>query len=747
MKWQPWQTALRRAAVAQGFPDPIRLLAHLRQFGQPAEVDHPVELLRAGATLHARGLLNARIIQHNLDWRWPYWVRRQYDPHDISFMPRAFALTHINLTHRNWTAIGLPDIEDFPIVDPAGLVTPHLDGWSIDVWVRSKDGQWLVPAYTPSVAQSIDLQRGLAVSTRSQCGAQLALSVRAEAVYDNGDPRWAITCEAHGREAAWLVIALRPFNPEGISFITDVVVQGGEWLINGAERITLETPPDLHQVSNYAAGDVHTAWDEKSRPAAGVSCAHGMATVAAAYRLDSTRPRSIKLHGPLRRSESRRPTALAWPTALLGLCEIQLPDPRMQMLFEMAKRTLVLLSPDDVYPGPYTYRRFWFRDAAFLIDAMLALGMIERAERAVNRFYRRQTAAGYFRSQEGEWDSNGEALWIIARHHALGGTRPDAQSLQAIGKAAEWIRRKRLPASPAPGHGGLLPAGFSAEHLGPNDYYYWDNFWGVAGLQAASTLLTMNDPRASAAYGAEARAFQECIDSSLAQCAARLERQAMPAAPYRRLDSGAIGSLVAGYPLQLVGPCDPRLLDTAEYLLAHHCVSGAFFQDNIHSGLNAYLTLHLAQVLQRAGDPRAFSLIETVAQLATPTGQWPEAIHPRTGGGCMGDGQHAWAAAEWVLLLRNSFVREESGHLVLGAGIPVAWLEHGRPITLGPTLTRHGLISVSIRGPADAPRVSWHGQWRSSEPRMVCALPGYEREIPAPGRDTVTLRRLLPCTS
>jgi hypothetical protein len=78
-----------------------------------------------------------------------------------------------------------------------------------------------------------------------------------------------------------------------------------------------------------------------------------------------------------------------------------------------------------------------------------------------------------------------------------------------------------------------------------------------------------------------------------------------------------------------------------------------------HSGLNAYLTLHIAQVLLRAADPRYLEIVEAVAGLASPTGQWPEAIHPRTRGGCMGDAHHVWAAAEWVLMLRNCFLRKE----------------------------------------------------------------------------------------
>ena len=40
-----------------------------------------------------------------------------------------------------------------------------------------------------------------------------------------------------------------------------------------------------------------------------------------------------------------------------------------------------------------------------------------------------------------------------------------------------------------------------------------------------------------------------------------------------------------------------------------------------HSGLNAYLTLHIAQVLLRAGDLRFLDIVDTVVGLASPTGQ------------------------------------------------------------------------------------------------------------------------------
>ena len=159
-----------------------------------------------------------------------------------------------------------------------------------------------------------------------------------------------------------------------------------------------------------------------------------------------------------------------------------------------------------------------------------------------------------------------------------------------------------------------------------------------------------------------------------------------------------------------------------------------------HSGINPYLTLHLAQVFLRAGDPRYFDLMTAVANGATSTGQWPEAIHPATGGGCMGDGHHVWAAAEWVLMLRNCFVREEGERLILCAGIPARWLEQDTPIRFGPAPTAFGALSLSITPQAGtAPRIEWQGDWHRSAPPIEIRLPGFEPLNVTPGTNAIVL--------
>lgn len=731
-KWTFLQYIIRRAARRQGFLDPIELLARLRSFAQPSEVGEPVELLRAGVVFHARGLINSRVIQYNMDWVWPYWVERQFNPNDESFIPRAFSVSHINLTHRNWTALGYPDCEEFPLVDPRGLLTPCLDGWSLDGWVCTEGGRNLFPSRSLLGDQRQDMSSGLAITTRVQEGG-LILSSTASVELEGGMPVCVLTLTARADGPAWLALALRPANAEGISFVNEVALSPDRraWTVNEEQSVVFSAPVERHLVSDYGHGDValhlkqahaHSGIEERG---AG-SCDHGMVTAAALFAIPEDEERTLTARIPL---QHKAPVLAqnAWTDLRESACMLQCPDRRYQELYDAAITSLILHSPDDVYPGPSTYRRFWFRDAAYIIHALLCVGLEARAERALRRFPERQTPLGYFRSQDGEWDSNGEVLWILHRYQQLSGRKLTADWRNVIARGARWIMRKRLSDTLAAPHAGLLPAGFSAEHLGPNDYYYWDDFWGIAGLHCAAALVHGHDADLAAEFTRAAVDFSGSVERSLASCAQRLGRPGMPASPYRRLDSGAIGSIVSGYPLQLHAPDDPRLLDCAEFLLKDCFIEGAFFQDMIHSGLNAYLTLHVAQVLLRANDPRHLELMDAVAGLATPTGQWPEAIHPHTRGGCMGDGHHVWAAAEWVLMMRNCFVREEGDRLILCAGIPGRWLKEGRPVLFGPAPTSFGPVSITLNPLSDTSvEIVLRTAWRDQQPPIDVCLPGHE---------------------
>jgi len=752
LRSRPVRFLITRVARAYGFLDPVALLAHLRGFAKPSEVAEPIELLRAGMLFHARGLVNTKAIQNNLDWVWPYWVERQFNPSDPSFIPRAFSFSHINLTHRNWTAVGVPDVPFYPIVDPRGLVTPLFDGWSLDFWFVPEKGPVLLPSKLAEVEQQVLLDDALQLRTVASRGPQdrnggeidgVALESVVTLLLDGGEPQCRIRIRVHGAASGSVAVALRPYNPEGVSFVKEIAVDSGKqgWRVNDRNEVRFDRLPAKHLLSTYADGDVLLRLDQ-AIAARKVACPVSMATAVALFPVrggeDAVCEVSVPIYDEL--EPRKRPVferTQSWPEALAPLARLRVSDTRMQRLYDLAVTNLVLHAPREVYPGPYTYKRFWFRDAVFILNALLSLGGVERTRKALREFAPRQRMDGYFLSQEGEWDSNGEALWFYHRFAELTGETLPEEWRRAVAKGARWISRKRLPLTPVRPEAGLLPAGFSAEHLGPNDFYYWDDFWAVAGLRSAAKLLAATDPKAAERCAHEADEFLATIRRSFPVGPHRRFPGAIPASPHRRMDSGAVGSLVADYPLQLFDPGDRWIARTADYLCDNCLHAGGFFQNMIHSGINAYLTLHLAQVRLRAGDaPAAWALMESVISLASPTGQWPEAIHPLTLGGCMGDGQHIWAAAEWLMFVRNLFVREEADALVIGAGVRPDWLAAG-DVEFGPTLTPHGPVAVRVMRAGDGRvQLTLNAQWRAGAPRRELRFPGCEPQIVLAGDDT-----------
>ncbi|MCA9398362.1 MAG: hypothetical protein KC618_01350 [Candidatus Omnitrophica bacterium] len=720
-----WKLFMSRVARKHGFVDPMVLFSRLVRFSQPSEVAAPTELLRATAVLHARGLVNSQAIQHNLDWVWPYWVNRQFDPRDDAFVPRAFSLTHINLTHRTWTALGLPDSPETPLVDPRGLVTPFWDGWSIDGWIMRKSDV-VVPSHKKTVEQKLDIhEQGYAVITKIK-DENTELCINSRLLKSEQQKEMCYTCYQLKGQGS-LVISVRPYNPEGISFIESIDVLEGQaaLLINNEHKIFFDRQWSKCLLSNYKNGDVVHRLDEDGG-LKHVKCPVGLATAAVVFLNPTQEELEVNVTVPLKSDKQKKSCIVrdssnksSWTKALEKTPILKIPDQKFQHLYDVAVRTLFIHTAEDVFAGPFVYKRFWFRDAAFILNALLSLGMFDRVENRIQQFPARQKISGYFLSQEGEWDSNGEVLWLLERYSRLSHRRLEDEVYESALKGAQWIIKKRLRDNLNKPHSGLMPAGFSAEHFGPNDYYYWDNFWSMAGLSSASYLAEKaGDNKSADRFLSQSQQLKSCVEKSLQIVANRLERLAIPASPYRRLDSAAVGSLAAGYPLQLDSQKNTRLIDTVNYLMDHCLVEGGFFHDMSHSGINPYLTLHMAQVLLMLNDPRYLDLMTAIARFSTDTGVWAEAMHPRTKGGCMGDCQHVWAAAEWVMMIHHCFIREEGEKLVLCSGIPEEWIKDEKMISLGPVRTRHGKLALDIILSQDTIEICYTARWHTQKPEM-----------------------------
>jgi hypothetical protein len=82
---------------------------------------------------------------------------------------------------------------------------------------------------------------------------------------------------------------------------------------------------------------------------------------------------------------------------------------------------------------------------------------------------------------------------------------------------------------------------------------------------------------------------------------------------------------------------------------------------------------------------------------ASPTYNWPEAVHPHSFGGSAGDGHHGWASAEWLLLVRALLFLEHKRTLTITPALPVEWLQTPGEVSVENAPTLFGALTYTLR--------------------------------------------------
>lgn len=732
-------------ATTRGLRAGWRLLRAAAAQGQAAAP--PLALLPLAARLGAQGLLNAQFLPAHADWQLLAWMRAQDDPAAPGFHPRAHALLTLNTTARNWTAIGLPGHPAEGIVDPRGLVTPWPAGPSLDCWIQPADGP-LLAAQTAAVSAIRQRMQGRlpVVATGFESGTlRLATEAWVGVLADEPIAHPWVVMQAvvfnlsDDPARGHFYFAVRPFNPEGVAPIRRLAYARQAFCVDGRLfAVLLPRPPawdcdpgagpDLAGALPQLAGR-HTAQHPAGR-------CHGVA----AYRYHiapweeaeflAFLPLAEQAAGsgssitPLKTQNSifsytllKGQATRAWQARLDAGLMLRLPDARWEESWRVnVGHLLVLHDGAAITPGPALYHRFWMRDAAYLLAALATCGYGAAARQVLASYPGRRQADGRFAGPAGEGDATGAALWTLDRVDQLAPAGLRAEIWLAIQEGVGWIARARRGRRP-PGAAGLLPASRGANHFGPPDYYYWDNFWALAGLEASARQADRRGRRVEAGtWRAEAADLRAALDRSIG--ASTPPGGAIPAAPGRRADSSMVGTLAAWHPLALYPTDDPRLAATLRTLAETSMYEGAFFERTVHHGWGTYLNMSIAASLLRLRSPAGAALVGWLLHQATPTYTWPEAIHPHTGGGSMGDGHHGWACAAWLLLLRDCLLFEDAlaDRLVLLAGLPTTWLDTDgaveapvAPTTFGPVTLRAawqadpGTLRLALDAPQPPP--------------------------------------------
>jgi len=153
--------------------------------------------------------------------------------------------------------------------------------------------------------------------------------------------------------------------------------------------------------------------------------------------------------------------------------------------------------------------------------------------------------------------------------------------------------------------------------------------------------------------------------------------------------------------------------------------------------VNAYLSLQIAQCLAKRGDLYAWKMLKHILDLATPTFTWPEAVHPRTRGGVMGDGHHGWAAADFLHMVRNLLLSEDGDSLVVFPLLPPEWAEDGKSVSIFDAPTHFGKINVSMKIEGGRASVSFDNRYFNTPRRIEIRFPKKISTLTVDGRSEV----------
>ncbi len=760
------EQALRRLQL------PEESITHFRLAGDLSNVEgkgFPKELFQLSAPIIVRGLLNFAVLQMLREWLFPYWVHKQLDPRSESYVARSQNPLLINTTHRNWTAVGTPNGFHEAIIDPRGLATPLPREWSVDTWLVVDD-KIFFPSLSDTAEQDFAAKLPCVTTRFFFEGVDLMLEHFASTTNHGFDVLFSkatVRNSTTEKKSGAICVAVRPFNPEGVAPIFSLEFKSSRIVsVNNVTGVVFAETPDKVFCSSRDSGDLSYALkqgvlDPLRDPSTTSSrCPHGLAHSVAVFQYNLAPGEMFTIHysvaladeKQLRRRGTKQTWRVSfekrkseqesrWEKELSGGAEFEFADSDLQKLYKSCILTLLQFNDGDfISPGPFLYHHFWYRDAAVMLRALDVLGFHKRVRNVIDAFPNRLTADGFFRGPDGEWDSNGAVLWSIQQHFRL---NPQHLWLKNwypnLKRAAQWIARKRKQ-SP----NGLMPPSLSAEHLGTVDQYYWDTFWSLAGLRAVVEIAgTLGKDADAHFFVKEARELNQSILDSFENVSHRLGEEIIPATPFRNFDESGIGSISSVYPLALFGNELKHPAKTVEKLREKFIDEKGFFHPFVHSGYNPYLTLQIAHSFLNLGEiDKAWEVADTVFRQAVPPYSLPEAIHPRTGGGTMGDGHHGWAAAEIILFLRDCMVKEEGDTISLFKGGHNRLLLKGKDMKMKNVPTSFGPFSCSLHytGESDAV-LNFAGNFRNeSMPQSIdIFFPFRVKHLAASSHDQATI--------
>ena len=353
---------------------------------------------------------------------------------------------------------------------------------------------------------------------------------------------------------------------------------------------------------------------------------------------------------------------------------------------------LVNRSGPAIQPGTRCYRRTWIRDGALTSSALLQSGFFEEVRDFIRWFAPYLDASGkvpcvvdrFGADPTPEHDSHGEFIYLVAEYYRYSG---DAglvcELMPQILRIVRCIKSLSMETMQPelPEHvRGLLPKSISHEgYSSCPAFSYWDDLWGVKGLEGAVCLAREFGTVAEAEEAEEIRReFTERLIGSIELSMKVHGISYIPgAADFGDFD--ATSTTIGADPCTLLlTRFRPALEQTFDKYWELFCQRASNF-----TGSDKYTPYEVRAMgtLARLGqEERARAALDYFMSHRRPAGwrHWAEVVwaNPREPG-FIGDAPHGWVGSDFLRAIRSFVLYECEDVYLVGQGVSLDWWKAG----------------------------------------------------------------------
>ncbi len=645
-----------------------------------------------------------------------------------------------------WTVVGLDADRDEALMGEDGRIEAGKAEFTVEPFIHA--GGHLVTWADVGMAHGlVGGQAALPLPWVRWRAGDLDLTVHA---YPTGEP-------GHGRVIAHYVVvnrgraaqgtlylALRPFqvNPPsqflntkgGTAPIRRLARDDHAILVDGVARVVSVTAPDGFGAATFDQGGVLPAIAADRLPRATVvedpfEAASGVLAYAFDLAPDDSMTVDLRIalsdaaaFGPGRGTTPTDPDIQAsisdWRWRLRG-AEIALPDSEVTRTLH-AQIGWIMVNRDGaaIQPGSRSYERSWIRDGALTSTALLRTGHAAVVRAFIEWFAPYLYADGKVPccvDQRGsdpvpEHDSSGEFIYLVAEYLRHTGDLDLAREMwpgvdRAVGYLDSLRRTERTPEYRRPDQVeffGLLPPSISHEGYSAKPMHsYWDDFFALRGFEDAAWLASRLGRRGDARRirGIHDQ-FQHDLIASIRESMKRHGIDYIPGAADLG-DFDATSTTIALEPGQALDVL-PR--DAVDHTFERYW---RFFErrrdgKEAWDAMTPYEMRTIGAFVRLGWRDRAHAALDWFMTLRRPPGwaQWAEVVgHDPRHVRFLGDMPHTWVGSDFVrsVLDMLAYERESDRSIVIGAGVPWAWVSEGNGVRVKDLSTRDGRLGFTMR--------------------------------------------------